>query len=291
VRVGAHVYFSGWDKGGNGLFKTDGTVEGTLALKRTLSASQLVAVGDSLYFTVDGSELWKSDGSVAGTTRVRAGLRGLEQLTSYQGALYFSADDPTHGKEPWVSDGSVDGTHMLADLAPEGDSSPQNFVGVGDTLFFNADDGSHGRELWALALTSPSAPDASVPPTPDAGEPNLDAAIPSATDAGSDSQVVGPSAPDGGANSPDSATAVPVNAPPDAGTPSAQQPSDASTGGRDAASNSKADASNTSVTSPKRASDGCSALSGPAASGSPVWSLLLGLLAVLRLVARRRDQR
>lgn len=47
------------------------------------------------------------------------------------GVLYFSAQDPTHGRELFKSDGTVDGISLVVDLNPDGDTA------IGDLAAFN----------------------------------------------------------------------------------------------------------------------------------------------------------
>lgn len=77
-------------------------------------------------------------------------------LTDVNGALYFTADDGTHGTELWSSDGTVAGTVLVSDINPgSGYSDPSFLTNVNGTLYFAADDGTHGSELWSFrpALT------------------------------------------------------------------------------------------------------------------------------------------
>ena len=56
------------------------------------------------------------------------------------GTLYFSADDPSHGRELWASDGTAAGTRMVADVIPgEGGSNPFNFVEFNGSIYFVVD--------------------------------------------------------------------------------------------------------------------------------------------------------
>ena len=72
------------------------------------------------------------------------------QFTTASGAVYFSADDGTHGAELWTTDGTGAGTILAADLNPSGDGNVWSPVTLGGTLYFFADDGLHGTELMAF---------------------------------------------------------------------------------------------------------------------------------------------
>ncbi len=72
------------------------------------------------------------------------------ELVHAAGALFFTAEDATHGRELWVSTGtSVPGTSLVKDIRPgKATSNPRRLTVAGDRLFFTADDAVHGRELW-----------------------------------------------------------------------------------------------------------------------------------------------
>src|SRR5262249_40363866 len=76
-----------------------------------------------------------------------------QNLTSFNGELYFSADDGVHGSELWKSDGTVDGTMLVKDIDPATSSiyfyqHESNFTDVNGTLYFIAQDSVHGVGLW-----------------------------------------------------------------------------------------------------------------------------------------------
>src|SRR5436305_170855 len=68
---------------------------------------------------------------------------------SYQGMLYYTADDGVHGEELWRSDGTPAGTALVKDLNPgSGPSSPSTLTVVGPTVYFAAYEPTGGYELW-----------------------------------------------------------------------------------------------------------------------------------------------
>ncbi|NMO22159.1 ELWxxDGT repeat protein, partial [Pyxidicoccus fallax] len=103
----------------------------------------------------DSEALWKSDGTMAGTVRLKSALLPgwadayeVDELTRVGTGLFFSAHFDDSGKELWKSDGTSAGTVRVKDLhpGPQG-SNPRNFRAAGSTLFFLADSGG-GDALW-----------------------------------------------------------------------------------------------------------------------------------------------
>lgn len=133
-----------------------------------------VAINGALFFVANdgtqGNELWRSYGTEASTTLVRdvnpGGASGFVStplnafLTPHGSALFFQAQDGTHGLELWQSLGTENSTVQIADIYPGSDSSdPVGMTVAGGILYFSADDGDdpllgHGRELWAMQLLS-----------------------------------------------------------------------------------------------------------------------------------------
>ena len=145
------------------LWKSDGTVAGTVLLKEIMPRN-VTAAGNRLFFSGDdgshGSELWISDGTTAGTVLlndINPGIAGSAptNLTAAGNRLFFSADDGSHGSELWISDGTAAGTVLLTDIWPGPTSAAiQDLTVVGNRIFFSALDDTHGRELWISDGTS-----------------------------------------------------------------------------------------------------------------------------------------
>jgi len=173
------AYFFARTGGEDGLWRTDGTPQGTERVTllqhggEGATGVRLVAVGERLYFTATspatGEELWWSDGTAEGTqllADIFPGSRGSgpQALTAVEvpggSALVFAADDGVHGHELWVARGGA--VQLYQDIAPgPAPSGPADFRVVGARVFFAADDGIRGRELWAVpgaALVAVSAP-------------------------------------------------------------------------------------------------------------------------------------
>ena len=111
------------DSGTTRLYSSDGTQAGT-NLIATINgvvdkgvAAELVS--GNLYFAatgLDGTELWKTDGKSGGTFQLVDLNPGTansspNELTSYNGLLYFAATTVSEGRELYRTDGTAAGTH------------------------------------------------------------------------------------------------------------------------------------------------------------------------------------
>ncbi len=120
---------------------------------------------------IHGSELWKSDGTVEGTVLVKdinpgsggsdGGISNISYyydqyptITNLNGVLYFIASDGT-GTELWQSDGTEVGTVQVTDINIGIDQDSiyyylfSRLTNVNNTLYFT-NGGVSGGELWAF---------------------------------------------------------------------------------------------------------------------------------------------
>ncbi len=110
-----------------------------------------------------GNELWKSDGTLAGTVVVKdinpgTGSSRPGNFTALNGKLYFSAFDGV-GIHLWSSDGTDAATQAVVNTAgvtlPQTDIAP--FAIAKNVLFFNAGTAATGSELYTYDPAKSSA--------------------------------------------------------------------------------------------------------------------------------------
>ncbi len=111
---------------------------------------------------VHGSELWKTDGTIAGTVMVKdicAGSSGsgISSIYVFNGKAYFSAYDGIHGMQLWQSDGTANGTLMVKNVgltAGGNGSQPRQFTSYNGLLYFIATSDGTTFSLWKTDGTS-----------------------------------------------------------------------------------------------------------------------------------------
>jgi ELWxxDGT repeat protein len=161
------IYFTSDDGTGfgYGLWKSNGSLAGTVLLKPNISSSSganYAVLGNTLFFDsndgINGSELWTTDGTPAGTNMVinlRADGGGIFNsgapfnFITYNNKVYFTASDDVHGAELFSSDGTAAGTQMVKDMQPGAEGSvPQQSVIFNGNLYFSCYNGNAATGLW-----------------------------------------------------------------------------------------------------------------------------------------------
>ena len=160
-----NVYFGAANAGQpRDLWKSDGTLNGTVLIKADCNPGSFAQVGNELLFTAtdaaSGFELWKTDGTVNGTVLVKDINPGPGDGFAHLGSrppvlgnrVFFTADDGT-GKEVWMSDGTTAGTQKVQDLNPSGDGVIYDnfrtlFLLHDGYVYFTGVDCEHGAEMW-----------------------------------------------------------------------------------------------------------------------------------------------
>jgi len=153
------------------LYKSDGTAGGTSAIK-TFSNSKLlpveglngkfIFVSDAIDFGGLGYELWESDGTDGGTQLIVDLFPGATSgiITSDNNStistlklgseILFYGDDGNSGETLWKTNGTAGGTQKVADINPQGISSPfttfVDMVNVGAEVLFELQ--NQTVELW-----------------------------------------------------------------------------------------------------------------------------------------------
>ena len=161
------------------LWTTDGTAAGTVIVQDQngnldFDPTELTCVGTTLFFegedANDDEHLYKLDAGSSTIDLVSlidptpGSGTNLQNLTAYNGKLYFSGELGTSNSELWVSDGTDAGTFELKEIAPLiggilGNGSPGNFEICNGLLYFSGkigtgSDGNSERELWVTDGTA-----------------------------------------------------------------------------------------------------------------------------------------
>lgn len=183
--------WNGYTVGKGGIWKTNGTSKGTVAVKLMFAYGECIIVtvgGTPYYYFVgdDGStgrELWRTDGTSAGTICVAnlnpgAASSSPAFVTLCGGKLYFSATTPSTGTELFCHDpatGQTGQTGLVWDIQNGiASSSPFYLTDKGGLLYFSATTETNGRELYEYnpALPTSSSNPRLIEICPNAGSGN-----------------------------------------------------------------------------------------------------------------------
>ncbi len=110
-------------------------------------------IGNQVFFSAvnneTGTELYSIQGDPATAVLHDVNLEGSsnpDRFTSYDGWMYFVADDGIHGRELWRTKGGT--PNRITDINPNGDSRINHLTPFGDWMYFTASDGTNGNELY-----------------------------------------------------------------------------------------------------------------------------------------------
>lgn len=116
-----------------------------------------------------GDELYVTNGTLEGTKLVKdinsgSGDASPRYLVQLNGKLYFQADDGTNGVELWESDGTEAGTKMVADIYPGAESSAPDMLTIlnGKILFRATTVASSADEKKWMHIYDPATQTASL---------------------------------------------------------------------------------------------------------------------------------
>jgi ELWxxDGT repeat protein len=159
------IYFPA-DDGTNGeaLWKSDGTEVGTTLVKNINpgdadgNITDLIVYNGMLYFfgsSNNNKYLYESDGTTAGTSIVvEVDINtndNTANLTVFNNALYFTANDPSDFDDPeelWKSDGTAAGTVRVTFTSAAYALAPSEYFVAGNTMYFYGSISGFSRELF-----------------------------------------------------------------------------------------------------------------------------------------------
>ncbi|MES2431762.1 MAG: hypothetical protein V4556_12555 [Bacteroidota bacterium] len=156
-----HVFFVAANGAGNALWRTDGTVSGTIQLTadgvytgNNNNGGGFCAVSNQRTFWInDNSKLYVTDGSPTGTSLLRNDLVNAIFMVLYNNAAHFNSG-AAGSRELWKSDGATANTSQYVDVNPgAGESYPYGLFTLGNSLYFFANNGS-GAKLLKLSSSN-----------------------------------------------------------------------------------------------------------------------------------------
>lgn len=150
VSTGGKGFFGVSSGASYNLWRTDGSKAGTFVVTSGTISNLTGLNGVLYFrnFVSFKQGLWKSDGTVVGTVAVN-GIGNIGSwLTSMDNYLYLGGKND-YDFEPYKSDGTAAGTILLRDIfSGTTGSNPLYFTKVNNTMTFVANDGINGNQIW-----------------------------------------------------------------------------------------------------------------------------------------------
>ncbi len=146
VSLGGTAYFLSGAGASYGLWRTDGTPEGTTLLQSG-SFSNIGVAGGNVFIS-DATGLWRSTGGAL-TLLKDFSPTPISPFVTVGTQIYFSV-----AEDLWTSDGTTNGTVLAADFPiPPVDPAPfpAHLTPFSGALLFTSLQGVFGREFWATA--------------------------------------------------------------------------------------------------------------------------------------------
>ena len=85
--------------------------------------------------------LYRTDGTAEGTYALYTEAHNDRTITIAGNQMFFVGSSDDAGEELWVSDGTIDGTRLVKDIVPGRQGCGlANMVSIEDTLYFSAND-------------------------------------------------------------------------------------------------------------------------------------------------------
>lgn len=166
VAVGNTYFFAASNDKGRELYKSDGTIGGTVLVKDIYyggnsNPRNFIVAGTTVFFLANngnGEELWRTDGTSAGTQMLDIDPSNTLDPWGYNypmavlgSSVYFNAFSSTYGYELWKSDGTDAGTVIVKDIEAGGYwgwSYPSQLTTLNTDIYFQAFNSTYGYELW-----------------------------------------------------------------------------------------------------------------------------------------------
>jgi len=153
IAMGNKVFFFASDGSRCGLWKSDGTTDGTKRLGGELPCEQngLMNVGGKLMFRTD-TGLWSSNGTVRGTRKIANVEWYSGPYAVLHGVYYFFGSQGEDVTTLWRSDATAGGTYVVAQMPSDPRSYvPVEMVTAGGLLYFRIGHeypGGATTDLW-----------------------------------------------------------------------------------------------------------------------------------------------